>query len=265
MKHIELNNNKKVFFASDFHLGAPNPKESRTREYKVIEWLNYVQKDAQVIFLVGDIFDFWFEYKKVVPKGFVRIQAKIAELVEKGIEDYFFLGNHDMWMKNYFSEELGVKMVENELEVKINNKTFYISHGDGLGPGDYGYKFIKKIFRNRVCQFLFSLLHPSMGLSLANYFSKRSRASSGIEDQSFTKKENEWLYQFCIEKLKTEDIDFFVFGHRHLPMEISINSSKYFNLGEWMNYQTFAEFDGEDQKLFSWRNGKIEIFKGIQL
>ena len=211
MKHIELNNNKKVYFASDFHLGAPNPKESRTREYKVIEWLNYVQKDAQVIFLVGDIFDFWFEYKKVVPKGFVRIQAKIAELVEKGIEVYFFLGNHDMWMKNYFSEELGVKMVENELEVKINNKTFYISHGDGLGPGDYGYKFIKKIFRNRVCQFLFSLLHPSIALSLANYFSKRSRASSGIEDQSFTKKENEWLYLFCIEKLKTEDIDFFVF------------------------------------------------------
>ena len=265
MKHIELNSNKKVYFASDFHLGAPNPKESRTREYKVIEWLNYVQKDAQVIFLVGDIFDFWFEYKKVVPKGFVRIQAKIAELVEQGIEVYFFLGNHDMWMKNYFSKELGVKMVENELEVKINNKTFYISHGDGLGPGDYGYKLIKKIFRNRVCQFLFSLLHPSMGLSLANYFSKRSRASSGKEDESFTKKENEWLYQFCIEKLKDHDIDFFVFGHRHLPMEISINSSKYFNLGEWMNYQTCAEFDGEDQHLFSWENGKIEIFKGIQL
>lgn len=265
MNHIELNNNKKVYFASDFHLGAPNPKESRIREYKVIEWLNYVQKDAQVIFLVGDIFDFWFEYKKVVPKGFVRIQAKIAELVEMGIEVYFFLGNHDMWMKNYFSEELGVKMIENELEVKINNKTFYISHGDGLGPGDYGYKFIKKVFRNRVCQFLFSMLHPSMALSLANYFSKRSRASSGIEDQSFTKKENEWLYQFCIEKLKDQHIDFFVFGHRHLPMEISINKSKYLNLGEWMNYQTFAEFDGEDQKLFSWGNGKIETFKGIQL
>ena len=146
MKHIELNSNKKFISASDFHLGAPNPRESRTREYKVIEWLNYVQKDAQVIFLVGDIFDFWFEYKKVVPKGFVRIQAKIAELIEKGIEVYFFLGNHDMWMKTYFSEELGVKMIENELEVKINNKTFYISHGDGLGPGDYGYKFIKKIF-----------------------------------------------------------------------------------------------------------------------
>ena len=186
-------------------------------------------------------------------------------VVEKGIDVYFFLGNHDMWMKNYFSEELGVKMIENELEVKINNKTFYISHGDGLGPGDYGYKFIKKIFRNRVCQFLFSLLHPSVALSLANYFSKRSRASSGKEDESFTNKENEWLYQFCIEKLKEHDIDFFVFGHRHLPMAISINSSKYVNLGEWMNYQTFAEFDGEEQKLFSWKKGKIEIFKGIQI
>jgi len=265
LKLLELNSDKKIYFASDFHLGAPNHIESRKREANIIEWLNHIQKDAQVIFLVGDIFDFWYEYRKVVPKGFVRIQAKIAELVDQGIEIYFFLGNHDMWMKSYFSEELGVKMIENELEIKINNKTFYISHGDGLGPGDYGYKFIKKVFRNRVCQFLFSLLHPSLALSIANFFSKRSRSSSGKKDDTFTKKEDEWLYLFCQKKLKSKHFDYFIFGHRHLPMEISINSSKYFNLGEWMNYQTFATFDGEKPILYSWEKDNIETYKGIKV
>ena len=265
MRLIDLNSDKKVYFASDFHLGAPNHDESRKREHKIIEWLNHIQKDAQVLFLVGDIFDFWYEYKKVVPKGFVRIQAKIAELVDQGIDVYFFLGNHDMWMKSYFSEELGVRMIENELEIEIQGKTFYISHGDGLGPGDYGYKFIKKVFRNPICQFLFSMVHPSFALSVANYFSKRSRSYTGKNDDSFSQKEKEWLYLFCKEKLKSQHFDYFIFGHRHLPMEISVQSSKYINLGEWMNFQSFASFDGQKTHISIWNNGNIETFKGIQI
>ena len=264
MKKIQLNNNKKIYFASDFHLGAPNPNESRKREIQIIEWLNAIQKDAQALFLVGDIFDFWFEYKKVVPKGFVRIQAKIAELTDKGIEVYFFLGNHDMWMKNYFSEEIGVIMIENELQVEINERRFYISHGDGLGPGDYGYKFIKRVFRNPICQFLFSIVHPSLGLSLANYFSHRSRSNTGKKDDNYSKKENEWLYQFCRAQLKKEPFDYFIFGHRHLPMEITMESAVYINLGEWMNFQTFASFDGQRTSLHVWDQGSISEFKGIQ-
>lgn len=265
MKLIELNTNKKAYFASDFHLGAPNHDESRKRERRIIEWLSHIQKDAEVVFLVGDIFDFWYEYKKVVPKGFVRIQAKIAEMVDKGIKVYFFLGNHDMWMKKYFSEEIGVIMIENDLEIKINDKSFYISHGDGLGPGDYGYKFIKKVFRNKICQFLFSMVHPSLSLSVAHYFSKRSRSYTGKNDETFTKKENEWLYQFCAEKLKNKHFDYFIFGHRHLPMEISIEKSQYINLGEWMNFQSFASFNGIKTELSVWNNNCVDDFKGIKL
>jgi len=263
LKKIELNKDQKIYFASDFHLGAPNHEESRKRELCIIDWLNYVQKDAQVIFFVGDIFDFWYEYKKVIPKGFVRIQGKIAELVDNGIQVYFFLGNHDMWMKKYFTEEIGVLMIKDELQIQIDDKKFYISHGDGLGPGDFGYKFIKKVFRNRICQFLFSCIHPSIGIPVANFFSNRSRSHNKKED-AYSKKENEWLYQFCTEKLKKEHFDYFIFGHRHLPMHLKIQSSSYINLGEWMHYQTYAIFEHDTTRLLEWKDGNCEPFKGIQ-
>ena len=265
MKEIKLNKNKKAYFASDFHLGAPNKTESRNREYQIIGWLDHIKKDAQVIFLVGDIFDFWYEYRKVIPKGFVRIQGKIAELVDQGIQVYFFLGNHDMWMKKYFTEEIGVQMVENELKVKINDQIFFIAHGDGLGPGDIGYKFMKKVFRNRICQVLFALIHPSLGLSVANYFSKRSRSYTGKSDETYLKKENEWLYSFCMDYLSNEHIDYFIFGHRHLPMEIGLqDGSKYLNLGEWINFNTFGMYEGQKAFLSMWKESSVFPFNGIR-
>ena len=264
MKHIILNNNKKAYFASDFHLGAPNKIESRNRESQIIGWLDHIKKDAQVVFLVGDIFDFWYEYRKVIPKGFIRIQGKIAELVDQGIEIYFFLGNHDMWMKNYFTEEIGVQMIENELKIKINDQTFFIAHGDGLGPGDLGYKFIKKVFRNRICQFLFALIHPSFGLSVANYFSKSSRSYTGKSDEKYLEKENEWLYLFCKDYLNKEHMDYFIFGHRHLPMEIGLKEgAKYLNLGEWINFHTYVTYNGEKAYLSAWKEGSSRPFQGI--
>ena len=138
-------------------MGAPSLEASREREQQIVDWLDHISKDAQCIFLVGDIFDFWFEYKQVVPKGFIRLQGKIATLSDSGIDIYFFLGNHDMWMKNYFAEELGVTMIPNELELDIDGKILFVAHGDGLGPGDRGYKFVKKVFRNKFCQFLFQI------------------------------------------------------------------------------------------------------------
>ncbi len=229
----------------------------------IIDWLNSIEKDAQVIFLVGDIFDFWFEYKKVIPKGFVRLQGKIAELVDKGIQVFFFLGNHDMWMKSYFTDELGVRMIQNELKIQLGNKRFFIAHGDGLGPGDFGYKCIKRVFRNRFCQFLFSCLHPTIGVSMARFFSGRSRAHNH-KDAVFAGKEKEWLYQYCTEVLKKEHFDYFIFGHRHLPMHINMESSAYINLGEWMNFRSFAEFDNETTRLMEWQEGEAKPFKGIQ-
>lgn len=264
MEQLNLNTGQKIYFASDFHLGAPTLELSKQRELKIIQWLNHIEKDAQAIFLVGDIFDFWFEYKQVVPKGFVRLQGKIAALADRGVKIYFFLGNHDMWMKKYFTEELGVEMISDELELKVNDSRFFIAHGDGLGPGDYGYKFIKKVFRNKFCQFLFSCLHPSIGLSLAQYFSNKSRIHTGTKDINYTKKEDEWLYQYSKSKRVTSPVDYFIFGHRHLPMDIAVSESRYLNLGEWMNFSTYGEFDGSTMSLKVWGVDGEKDFEGIK-
>lgn len=251
---MEVPAGKNIYFASDFHLGVPAGNSSLEREKRIIDWLNHIQKDAFEIYLVGDIFDFWFEYKHAIPKGFVRIQGKIAELVDSGIPVYFFTGNHDMWMFDYFEQELGVKIFREPVYRVYNGKKFVIGHGDGLGPGDRGYKFIKKVFAARWSQWLFARLHPNFGIGLANYFSRKSRVATGDEDSKFLGEDNEWLVQFCREHEKKDPQDYYIFGHRHLPMTIRINErATYINLGEWLNYKTYAVFDGSETKLLEWK------------
>lgn len=247
---------KKVYFASDFHLGAPNREKSLEREKKIVEWLDHVSKDASEIYLVGDIFDFWFEYKRAIPRGFVRIQGKIAELTDRGIKINVFTGNHDMWIFDYLPSELGVELFREPITRKYFGKSFYIGHGDGLGPGDRGYKILKKIFANKFCQWCFERLHPNFGIWLAEISSKSSRAKSGEADKKFLGEENEWLVQYCKEVLIKDHFDYFIFGHRHLPMEINVgDSSTYINLGEWINYCTYFEVSSEGAELKTW-NGK---------
>jgi UDP-2,3-diacylglucosamine hydrolase len=239
-----------IYFASDFHLGAPNYEESLKREKRIVKWLDEISLDAKEIYLVGDIFDFWFEYKHAIPKGFVRLQGKIAELTDNGIEIFVFRGNHDMWIFDYIPKELGVKMVEGNLVKTFGDKQFLIGHGDGLGPGDYGYKFIKKVFANKLCQWAFARLHPNLGMGIANYWSHKSRKVNAGYDEKFLGEENEWLAIFAKDYLKKEHIDYFIFGHRHLPFEIKLNEkSTYMNLGEWINYNSYAVFDGEKLSL----------------
>jgi UDP-2,3-diacylglucosamine hydrolase len=241
-----LNKGKKIYFASDFHLGAPDEESSRARELRIVSWLNEISSDAEEIFLVGDIFDFWFEYKRVVPKGYTRLLGKISELTDRGIAVHIFTGNHDMWIFDYLPKECGVTLYREPIERSWNEKKFMIGHGDGLGPGDHGYKFIKKIFANPVCQWLFARLHPNFGIGLANYFSGYSRSTTGDKDRIFLGEDKEWLIIYCKEVLQKTHFDYFVFGHRHLPMEIKLNeNSKYINLGEWLHSNTYAEFDGE--------------------
>src|SRR3954470_21300966 len=170
---------KKIYFLSDFHLGAPNPAASLDREKRIVKFLDEIKDSAATIFVVGDLFDFWYEYKRVVPRGYVRILGKLAELTDAGIPIHFFVGNHDMWMKDYFQKELNIPVYFEPVSFEFNSKKFLVGHGDGLGPGDHGYKFIKKIFRNRFCQWLFGLLPPQAGIGLANYFSRKSRAQTG--------------------------------------------------------------------------------------
>lgn len=247
---IELPENKRIYFASDFHLGAPDAEKSRVREKRILQWLEMVEKDAQHIFLVGDIFDFWFEYKHAIPKGYTRLLGKLAQLTDKGIGISVFIGNHDMWMNGYFEEELNIPVYYEPQTYTLGTKSFYIGHGDGLGPGDHGYKFLKKIFRNPVCRWMFSAIHPSWGISLANYFSRKSRAKTGMELEKFLGEENEWLAIYSKEQLQLQHFDYFIFGHRHLPLDIKLaENSRYINLGDWINYFSYAVFDGTNVEL----------------
>jgi UDP-2,3-diacylglucosamine hydrolase len=241
---------KKIYFLSDFHLGAPDAASSLLREKKICRFLDSIKKDAGTIFIVGDLFDFWFEYSTVVPKGYVRILGKMAELSDRGIALHFFVGNHDMWMKNYFQTELNIPVYFEPKEFVFNNTKFLIGHGDGLGPGDKGYKMMKKVFRNPACQWLFGVLPPYFGIGLANYFSRKSRAKTGMVDEVFLGEENEWLIIYSKEVLQKEHFDYFVFGHRHLPIDTALNNgSRYINLGEWIKYNSYAVFNGESLTL----------------
>jgi len=246
MKNINIPEGKKIYFASDNHLGAPTMKESLPREQKFVSWLNTVKKDAAAIFILGDLFDFWFEYKTVVPKGFTRTLGKLAEITDAGIPIYYFVGNHDLWMNGYFEEELNIPVYHKPKEFTFNDTTFFIGHGDGLGPKDKGYKRMKKVFTNPFSQWLFRWLHPDIGVRLAQHLSVKNKLISGDEDAKFLGEDNEWLVQYCKRKLETKHRDYFVFGHRHLPLEIDLNpKSKYINLGDWIVYYTYAVFDGK--------------------
>ncbi len=244
---------KKIYFASDQHFGAPTAEKSKIREQKFVNWLDSIKKDAEVLFLLGDLFDFWFEYKKVVPKGFIRVLGKLAALKDSGVQIHFFVGNHDLWMGDYFEKELNIPVYHKPKAFTFNKKTFLIGHGDGLGPGDKGYKRMKKVFTNPISKWFFRWLHPDIGIALAQYLSVKNKLISGEEDVKFLGEENEWLVLYCKKKLIEKHYDFFMFGHRHLPLEISISeNSKYINTGDWVSYFTYAVYDGEQMMLKSY-------------
>jgi UDP-2,3-diacylglucosamine hydrolase len=240
---------KNIYFASDFHLGSPNYMESRAREKRIVDWLSLISPTCSELFLMGDVFDFWFEYGKVIPKGFIRLQGKLAEMADAGIKIYFFKGNHDMWVNDYFTKELGLEIISDELVIERSGKKFFLHHGDGLGPGDRKYKFLRKVFRNPFCQWLFAMLPPQIGLFIANGWSGSSRVANH-KQEVFLGEENEWLAIFAKEVLQKEHFDYFVFGHRHLPLDLKLSeNSRYVNIGEWINFSSYGVFDGVDLRL----------------
>lgn len=245
-----LPNSKKIYFASDQHFGAPNAEQSFPREQKFVRWLDQVKSDADAIFLLGDLFDFWFEYKTVVPKGFVRVLGKLAEIRDSGIPIYFFVGNHDLWMADYFEKELNIPTYRDNKEFTFGTKTFLIGHGDGKGPGDKGYKRMKKVFNAPFSKWLYRWLHPDVGMKLAQYLSVKNKLISGNEDVVYLGEEKEWLVLYAKKKLETKHYDYFIFGHRHLPMIVEVGeNAKYVNLGDWIGYFTYGVFDGENFEL----------------
>lgn len=241
---------QRIYFASDLHLGARALRNNAANEARFVRWLEQVRQDATAIYLLGDIFDFWFEYKCVVPKGGVRLLGKIAEIADSGIPIHYFAGNHDAWLFGYFEDELGVQVHHKPIDVVWNDKKLQIGHGDGLGPGDKFYKFMKIVMDNKLCRFLFRWLHPDIGLWIAHQWSKKSREKGG-EIETYLGDEKEWLVQYCKQELKREHYDYFIFGHRHLDIDIQLDEtgSRYINIGEWFSKYTYGIFDGEKFEL----------------
>jgi UDP-2,3-diacylglucosamine hydrolase len=256
LKEIAVLPNKKIYFASDFHLGAPNLAKSQEREKVICTWLDSILPDAQVVFLVGDLFDFWFSYKYSIPKGFTRFFGKLAQLHDAGIEIYIFTGNHDMWMDDYFSHEFGAKIFRNPQSFLLNKQSFLVGHGDGLGPGDYGYKVLKRIFENPVSRFLFGrCLHPNLGLGLGFWWANSSWRNHEKENDVyvFEDKEKEILFKYCQKIEEEKHYDFYIFGHRHFMFDLKVShNSRYINLGDWIKFNSFASFDGTTVSVLKW-------------
>lgn len=252
-----MSKREKLYFISDTHFGVPNEKESSKRERLFCSWLDKAKEDALEIYLLGDIFDFWFEYKNVIPKGYTRLFGKIAELTDSGINVHYFTGNHDMWVFSYFEKELGVQMHRESYTFSFQDKTFMVGHGDGLGPGDKKYKFLKKVFACKFNQRLFAFLHPRIGMGLASFFSKKSRLSHDEEDQIYLGDDKERLLIYCKEIAAQQHIDYFIFGHRHLKIDKLVGeNSRYINLGEWVHQRNYAVFEDGELYLKEW---EVEI------
>ncbi|MCP9236097.1 UDP-2,3-diacylglucosamine diphosphatase [Lewinella sp. JB7] len=244
-----------VFFASDFHLGVDARHSSRERERQIVRWLEYCEAEgAEAIYLVGDLFDFWFEWRRAVPRGFVRFLGKLAELTDRGIPVHVFTGNHDMWMHDYLQEEAGVRLYREPVVHTLYGKRVLIGHGDGLGPGDRGYKRLKKVINARWAKWMYARLHPNLAMFLALYFSHQSRESQGPEDV-FLGPGEEWLVAYSERKLAADpELAYCIFGHRHLPIDYTLTNgrTRYLNLGEWLYTCTYARMDAHQTTLLRW-------------
>ncbi|MPM16809.1 UDP-2,3-diacylglucosamine hydrolase [bioreactor metagenome] len=239
---LDLSPGKKIYFASDLHLGIP---ASRDVERAFVQWLNLIENDCQYLFLCGDLFDFWFEYRHVAPRGHVRLLGKLAQMADSGIQIFAFTGNHDMWMFGYLEQEIGLKLFREPQRFLVNGKTIEVGHGDGLGPGDKKYKFVKRMFACRFNQWLFARLHPNFSFGLARWLSRKSRIANGAADETYNGDDKEFLVQYIQNTPAEQRADIYVFGHRHLPLDMKIGDAHYINLGEWVHYRTYGVFDGE--------------------
>jgi len=246
---------QKIYFASDFHLGIPDHDSSLIREKKLITWLEMARLDADEIYLMGDLFDFWFEYKTAIPRGYARLLGKLAEITDAGIPIHLFRGNHDMWAFDYLTRELNIQLHRNPEFREFYGKHFYLAHGDGLGPGDHGYKFIKKVFASPVNQWLFRLLHPDLGIKIALFWSRKSRKVSMVKerrDEDITLKLIQQRITVHSHEILDQhpEISYLIYGHYHYPLDTRLtDNARQLVLGDWITHFTYAVFDGEQLEL----------------
>jgi UDP-2,3-diacylglucosamine hydrolase len=252
---------KKIYFISDLHLGAQALKDNRERELLFVDWLQSIRSDASMLVILGDYFDFWFEYKKVVPKGFVRSLGALASFCDSGIPVHFFTGNHDIWAFDYLAEEVGMQVHHNNLSIELQGKKFFLSHGDDLGKKDFGYQLIKNFFHNRLAQWAFAKIHPDLSFRLAHYWSKKSRLSYKHGDRPFKTIEAEEQYLFAIGAEAKEHFDYYIFGHRHIVLNEQIaENSRLIILGDWIRKFSYGVFDGDEFTIETMAKNKLKEF-----
>lgn len=241
---FELPDGKSVFFASDLHLGAPNAVASAEREKAFVAWMDSVKPRAAALYMVGDVFDFWFEYRHAIPKGFARIQGRLADWADSGIPVFLFTGNHDLWMRDYFTQEFGIQVIYEPVRHVWGGKHLVIGHGDGLGPGDTGYKLLKRLFTFKPFQTLYRWVHPDLGIGLASWLSRGSRARTGHEDYAMTDVTPEPIYLWALDAHRAHPADYWIFGHRHFPVvaEFPDGRGTYVNLGDWIKWRSWGEY-----------------------
>lgn len=242
---------KKIYFISDVHLGLHPIERSKEREKILVSWLDSVKDDMSELYLMGDIFDFWHEWKRVVPRGFTRFLGKLSQIADSGVKITMFTGNHDIWIYDYLAEEIGLELHYHPIERELNGLKFFLAHGDGLGPGDTSYKILKKVFTNPMLQWLFKRLHPNLAMAFGLGWSKNSRYAKGIIAEGYRGDDKEWQTLFANEELQRKKHDIFVFGHRHIPSDIKVQESRVINLGDWINNFTYGVLDGKDFQIHS--------------
>ncbi|MDR1720502.1 MAG: UDP-2,3-diacylglucosamine diphosphatase [Dysgonamonadaceae bacterium] len=242
---------KKIYFASDMHFGSDAFEDPSITEKRFVRWLDVIKHDAGALYLLGDVFDFWYEYKYVIPRGFTRFLGKIAEMSDSGIEIHFFTGNHDVWIYDYLPSELGITLHKEPFLTELNGKKCYLAHGDGLGDHSRSFHFIRRIFHNKICQVLFSAIHPRWGIAFARIWSRYSRKTGLLNPEDYLGEDREYLVLFAKEYLKHHpEINYFIFGHRHILLDLSLShESRVLILGDWLNYFSYAVLDGEQMSL----------------
>lgn len=241
----------RIYFVSDMHFGADAFGPSIERERKFVAWLDTIADDARTIYMLGDVFDFWYEYKGVVPRGFTRFLGKIAALSDAGVDIHFFTGNHDIWIFDYLPEELGITVHREPLTTVISGKNFFLAHGDGLGDDSLAFRFIRGFFHNRICQKLFSLIHPSFGVWLAHRWARHSRLKEFSRPVPYLGEEREHLVRFAKRYISEHtETDYLIFGHRHILLDLQLSRrSRMMIIGDWLQYFSYAVFDGRDLTL----------------
>jgi len=232
------------YFVSDLHFGLSNHKEESERELKFVAFLYSIQDSAKEIYILGDLFDYWFEYKRVIQKGYFRTFTALNDLVKSGTKIHYLIGNHDFMHRDFFEKELGVQLHQAEVETEMDGKRFYLAHGDGLVKNDYGYLILKKVFRSKIAQNLYSLIHPNLGIKIAKGTSKSSRDYTGNKNYG----ETDGLFEFAKSKFDLE-FDFVIFGHSHQKRIEKYNNKIYANLGTWLEKPMYGIYE----------NGKFDI------